>query len=187
MSSLLSLLVKFWIIVAVLLSPIACVCCGAVIYQLRRGRKFPRKKYPSEWHDRNILVKIFYLFPCQLVHDIFTRDPDEFPMSKTGLYIFEGKQGSGKTCSAVYYMMMLKAMHPALKVMSNITLSFSDSHMEEWTDMVFKRNGVYGQIIFIDEIQNYFNSLESKNFPPEALQEICQQRKQRKAIFGTTL
>lgn len=186
MSSLVNLVVKFWIILSVLLSPIALVTIGSIIYQYTHGKTLPKKKFPSEWHDHNILIKVFFDFPVQLVRDIFNRDPDEFPMSKTGLYIFEGKQGSGKTCSAVYYMNMLRYKHPALKIMSNISLSFANDRMEEWTDMVFKQNGAYGQIIFIDEIQNYFNSLESKNFPPEALQEICQQRKQRKAIFGTT-
>jgi ATP-dependent Clp protease ATP-binding subunit ClpX len=186
MSTLNVLLYKFLIFVAVALAPIGLVCLLSFLQHIKKGDKIPEKKFPSEWSDKNILVKLFWLFPQRLVTDFFERDPDEFPMSKTGLYIFEGKQGSGKTVSACYYMIMLKMQHPALKIMSNISFTYADDHLEEWTDMVFKQNGSYGQIIFIDEIQNYFNSLESKNFPPEALQEICQQRKQRKAIFGTT-
>lgn len=179
-------LYQLFLIVIIALSPFGLVCVIGIIQHYRAGDKLPQKKYPSEWHNTNFLKKLFWLFPRRFVDDIFERDPDEFPMSKTGLYIFEGKQGSGKTVSACYYMIMLKLQHPALKIMSNISFSYADDRMEEWTDMVFKQNGAYGQIIFIDEIQNYFNSLESKNFPPEALQEICQQRKQRKAIFGTT-
>jgi len=179
-------LYKALLFFAVCLAPWGFVCFISFIQHIKHGDKIPHKEYPSEWHNVNIFIKIFWLFPRRLVSDFFERDPDEFPMSKTGLYIFEGKQGSGKTVSACFYMMMLKQQHPALKIMSNISFSYADDKMEEWTDMVFKSNGSYGQIIFIDEIQNYFNSLESKNFPPEALQEICQQRKQRKAIFGTT-
>ena len=182
----LDLCIKFFLLVAVLLSPIGLACVIAFVKHYCRGDRIPRKKYPSVWHNTNFFIKLFWQFPRRLIKDLFTRDPDEFPMSKTGLYIFEGKQGAGKTCAAVYYMIMLKCMHPALKIMSNISFTYADDRMEEWSDMVFKQNGAYGQIIFIDEIQNYFNSLESKNFPPEALQEICQQRKQRKAIFGTT-
>lgn len=182
----LDLCIKFFLLVAVLLSPIGLSCVIAFIQHYRLGERVPKKKFPSVWHNTNFFVKLFWQFPRRLIKDLFTHDPDEFPMSKTGLYIFEGKQGAGKTCAAVYYMIMLKCMHPALKIMSNISFSYADDRMNEWSDMVFKQNGSYGQIIFIDEIQNYFNSLESKNFPPEALQEICQQRKQRKAIFGTT-
>jgi ATP-dependent Clp protease ATP-binding subunit ClpX len=43
-----------------------------------------------------------------------------------------------------------------------------------------------GMIVFLDEIQNWFSSMESKNFPPEALEDITQQRKQRKMFVGTS-
>lgn len=186
MNAWISLAYKLIFLVLLCLAPFGFACICFIIRHKINGDSIPKKKYPSEWHDYNFLTKLFYLFPKRFIQDFYDRDPDEFPMSNTGLYIFEGKQGSGKTCGAVYFMMMLKQKHPALKIMSNITFTYADDTMDEWTDMVFKQNGAYGQIIFIDEIQNYFNSLESKNFPPEALQEICQQRKQRKAIIGTT-
>lgn len=172
--------------ICVLLAPIGLVSLCYAVYMLRHGYTLPRRKYPSTWHSDNIFKKLFWLFPKAVVRDIFTRNPDAFPMDLTGLVIFEGKQGSGKSVGAVYYMDMLKKKYPRLSVMSNITLSISDVHLDEWTDIVFKSNGEYGQVVFLDEIQNYFNSLESKNFPPEMLQEICQQRKQRKTIIGTT-
>lgn len=40
-----------------------------------------------------------------------------------------------------------------------------------------------GEIDVLDEIQNWFNSLQSKDFPPEMLTEITQQRKQTKMIL----
>ena len=43
-----------------------------------------------------------------------------------------------------------------------------------------------GVIYLIDEIQLYFNSLESKNINPEVMTEISQQRKQRKHIVCTS-
>ena len=186
MSSLISFCYKIIIFVAVCFAPLGMIVFSFFVYHLAHGDRLPQREYPSTWHDHNIFFKLFWLFPKRLVQDIFERDPDEFPMEKTGLYIFEGQQGSGKTVSACYYMIMLKMMFPRLKIMSNIEFRFMDSKMQEWTDMVFHQNGSYGQIIFIDEIQNYFNCMDSKNFPAEALQEICQQRKQRKAIFGTT-
>lgn len=48
------------------------------------------------------------------------------------------------------------------------------------------KNGEYGVIFFIDEIQLYMNSLDSKNIPIEVMTELSQQRKQRIAIIGTS-
>lgn len=156
------------------------------ISHFKEGDKLPVRQFPSTWTNVNLFYKIFVQFPKQVVQDLFDRDPDAFPMSLTGLVIFEGKQGTGKTAGAVYYMDMLKSKYPRLSIMSNISFTLADTRLDDWTDIVFKSNGIYGQVVFIDEIQNYFNSLESKNFPPEMLGEVCQQRKQRKTIIGTT-
>lgn len=48
------------------------------------------------------------------------------------------------------------------------------------------KNGEYGVIFFMDEIQLYMNSLDSKNIPMEIMTELSQQRKQRIAIVGTS-
>lgn len=47
-------------------------------------------------------------------------------------------------------------------------------------------NGQEGVIYLIDEIQLYFNSLQSKNINPDVMTEISQQRKQRKHIIATS-
>lgn len=152
---------------------------------LRSGSQLPKRRYPSIWHEHCLFRKLLIDFPASFVHDLFTLNPDAFPMSECGLVIFEGEQGSGKTVSAVYYMDMLRKKYPKLSVMSNVGLSFADKKLNEWNDIVFTSNGEFGQVVFLDEIQNYFNSLDSKNFPPEMITEICQQRKQRKTIIGT--
>lgn len=47
-------------------------------------------------------------------------------------------------------------------------------------------NADFGMIFFVDEIQLYLNSLESKNINMEVLTQISQQRKQRKHIVATS-
>ena len=178
-------LIYAFIAVCVVVSPIAFSTIFCFVSSLIHGKKIPKKQAPSTWSEHCLLYKLLIAFPRQLVSDFFESDPDAFPLDKTGLVIFEGQQGSGKSVSAVFYMDMLRRKYPKLSIMSNIKLSFADSRLDDWSDIVFKNNGVYGQVVFLDEIQNYFNSLESKNFPPEMLTEICQQRKQRKTIIGT--
>lgn len=53
-------------------------------------------------------------------------------------------------------------------------------------DLLRFHNGTEGIIYLIDEIQLYFNSLESKNVSMEIMTEISQQRKQRKHIVCTS-
>lgn len=57
---------------------------------------------------------------------------------------------------------------------------------ENGDDLAIYNNDEYGVIFLIDEIQLYFNSLQSKNINPEVMAQISQQRKQRKHIVSTS-
>ena len=53
-------------------------------------------------------------------------------------------------------------------------------------DFIKYENGECGVIFFVDEIQLYMNSLESKNVNLEVVTELSQQRKQRKHIVASS-
>ena len=53
-------------------------------------------------------------------------------------------------------------------------------------DFARYNNGEFGVLFFIDEIQLYLNSLESKNINIDVVTQISQQRKQRKHIVCTS-
>lgn len=111
-----------------------------------------------------------------------------------GILVFCGGQGEGKTLSAVQYVLKLKKAYPQCIVVSNVrllALAPADyifvSGVDQMADaMRDVSNGYAGVIYFIDEIHNLFSSLESKNIPINIVQEISQQRKQRKHIVGTS-
>lgn len=48
------------------------------------------------------------------------------------------------------------------------------------------KNDKQGVIVGMDELQNWFSSNDSKNFPPEMLGIITQNRKNRRIILGTS-
>lgn len=131
----------------------------------------------------------------------------------TGTQVYCGKQGSGKTISAVKHLLELKERYPKAVVVSNIKLNymeprtFTDAASLSRTRVRFNprkqyiffdtmeqlaivlthvNNGMYGVIYIVDEIHTYFNALESKNVPMYVFTEISQQRKQRKLIIGTS-
>lgn len=139
------------------------------------------------------------------------KDKDFFRYSGTQIYC--GKQGQGKTASAVHHVTKLKLRYPRSIVVTNLLLSrlkpvnFKtqedlaislnsidfETHYIHFQDMdqlaialVAINNGKYGVIYLIDEIHTYFNALDSKNIPMYVFTEISQQRKQRKLIIGTS-
>ena len=146
--------------------------------------KIKLKRSASVYRKRSKLKRIFIDFPRALARDILRRDPNEFRVN--GFHCMCGEQGSGKTIGMVDKIRELKQKYPKVKVLSNFDCDLSDGLITDWRDIVFTNNGKEGIIIAIDEIQNWFSTAESKDFPPEMLQEITQQRKQRKMIIATS-
>lgn len=130
------------------------------------------------------LKRLIIDFPKRFVKDSLTCDLEDF--KETGLRLVVGEQGAGKTITVVYLLLMYKKQYPRLKIRTNMNYKYEDDCIKDWTDLVFKNNGIYGEIDVLDEIQNWFNSLESRDFPVEMFQEITQQRKQKKQILGTS-
>ena len=120
----------------------------------------------------------------------YLSNPDYF--RPDGLIIFVGAQGSGKTLSAVKYVLELKKNYPKAIIVSNIDLTDYPVNGEDVfyfnnaDDLSKYNNDKNGVIFLIDEIQLYFNSLNSKNIDPQVMVQISQQRKQRKHIVATS-
>lgn len=155
-----------------------------IVYTIKGKRLKKRSVQGIKVKNHNFLVKLFILFPRQFILDLFNKNPDNFPLH--GLHLFCGEQGSGKTMAMIHFAQQIKNNYPLCQVSANFQVHFADSKTESIDDIVFKNNGELGQVQMIDEIQTWFNSLESKNFPIDMIQEICQQRKQRKMILGTS-
>lgn len=128
--------------------------------------------------------------------DVMVEDHMEGKLGKFTLFGFQvyvGRQGSGKTMAAVRDVLEIKKQFPKALVVCNVELFNIDFEYIyfETPDQLEKclrevNNGTDGVIYLIDEIHNYFNSLDSKNIPIWVFQEISQQRKQRKLIVATS-
>ncbi len=151
---------------------------------LIKGQKIPKRKQKSNYKKRNILIRIFYDLPKAKARDFFQRNPDS--MDIHGLFMFCGRQGAGKTIAAIYFIRAMLQKFPLIKIRSNISIDFQHGKITSWEQIINVHNGEIGQIDFLDETQNWFSSNESKNFPPDMLQEITQERKKHKVIVGTS-
>lgn len=118
------------------------------------------------------------------------KNKDYFYLS--GVQVFCGRQGQGKTISMVKTLLDIKKRFPKCIVVTNLILNVDFdyirfSSMEELAEVLTNvNNGIYGVVYAIDEIHTYFNALDSKNIPSYVFTEISQQRKQRKIILGTS-
>lgn len=126
----------------------------------------------------------------KMAYDMEFREnhPDYF--APDGFICFTGSQGSGKTLSAVQYIHKLVRKYPNVILVTNCHLSYPDwegrQYRYEGYEQIQKLdNGYEGIILFLDEIQAEFNSLESKKIDPAWFSVICQQRKRRLHVVGT--
>lgn len=149
------------------------------------GRKLPRAEGVTHVKvKRHGFLRCWFLdAPIRYVNDLFNREPGYFPYQ--GCVIFCGRQGAGKTISAVEFIRHMHSEFPQSKVITNCDLAGQDLPLYDWKPLVKYKNGIYGVIAFIDEMQNWFSSNQSKDFPPKMLQVICQNRKNRRIIIGT--
>lgn len=114
-------------------------------------------------------------------------NPDYFYPS--GIWVFCGAQGSGKTLSAVQSLKKMLADYPKALICSNIEIKGLDREIIPFTDyeqLSSLSNGINGVIFFLDEIHVLWNSLESKDIPISEMACFCQMRKNRRVIIGTS-
>lgn len=185
---------------------------------------------------KNVIVKEYHASLKPIRDDIELRKNKDF-FWPTGTQIYIGRQGDGKTISAVKHAIDIKKRYPKCIIVSNLSLKWlkpktlkltreqqaehnelspraaesriiSDlaanlaellrefdpekeyiefSNMDELACVLTRvNNEFYGVLYVIDEIHTYLNALDSKNVPMYVFTEISQQRKQRKAIVGTS-
>lgn len=109
----------------------------------------------------------------------------KFPYS--GMWLFTGQQGSGKTLLLMHCVKQIIEEYPKALIVSNISLfGIPCIPFQGIEDFDKYNNGADGIIFIIDEIHILFNSLESKGMPLSTMQVWAQNRKNRRLILGTS-
>lgn len=154
-----------------------------VVIGLAQGKRFKKGQH-NVVKKKSFLRRILIDFPKQFTDDLFEKDPEFFKYQ--GLVIFEGRQGSGKTMSMVEFIMRMQQEYPLAKTTTNFGLISQNKNLKDWEMLIDYKNDKQGVIVGMDELQNWFSSNDSKNFPPEMLGIITQNRKNRRIILGTS-
>ena len=105
-----------------------------------------------------------------------------------GVWMYTGKQGSGKTMSLIYKLEQLRKRYPKIKIYTNCGYRFQTAPLKSLNDLLNEDlyNGDLGTVFVIDEIQNEFSCLTSKDFPETLLSLITMQRKNKILILTTS-
>lgn len=154
-----------------------------IIMDLLEGKRFKRG-YHKPPEKSGLLRQIFLEAPRAYVKDLFDVEPDFFRYQ--GLVIYTGAQGHGKTISMVRDIMQMQHEYPRCKCITNLAYKYEDEALTDWHQLIDYKNGIYGVIVGMDEIQNWFSSKQSKDFPPEMFEVVTQNRKNRRIIVATT-
>lgn len=166
--------------VIVLIFYLVCMCWYLIRY--RKGDRVERGSIRRPV-KRSAFRRIFIDATRQYVDDMFNRKPDFF--APQGLVVFTGRQGNGKSAALFQYAMELHDQYPLCKCISNTKYIYQDKRLTHWSQLTNYKNEHKGVIVIMDELQNWFSSNMSRNFPPEMLSVITQNRKNRRVILGT--
>ena len=184
-----SFLSMFWAVFKLIIIPtvfiVGLVCISLMLYFIIYCAKGNRPKTGDYVRVKrpDLIKSLFWLFPMQYIKDYFARDPEFF--KRQGCIIFTGRQGNGKTIAMVEQAKNWQKEYPKAKTITNLAYEDQDDELDHWNKLIDYKNGIYGVICLIDEMQNWFSSNASKNFPPEMLEVITQNRKNRRVIMGT--
>ena len=154
-----------------------------VVIGLAQGKRFKKGQH-NIVKKKSFFRRLLIDFPKQFTDDLFEKDPEFFKYQ--GLIVFEGRQGSGKTMSMVEFIMRMQEEYPLAKTTTNFGLISQNKELKDWKMLIDYKNDMQGVIVGMDELQNWFSSNDSKNFPPEMLGIITQNRKNRRIILGTS-
>ena len=154
------------------------------------------KKYSKELARREELhlshklhIKYFAYDFCNMAYHfaflIYSFDPDSFPLS--GIVVFTGHQGSGKTLSLTEYALRIIDKYPKVNVYSNYHLNnVHYSTLTSFDALLSDTSGKFGVLALTDELQNLYNNKTSKEADYGLMECICQNRKSHRLILTTT-
>lgn len=176
-------LLKYPLYIICIILAIFVACCSFWFVRGLIDGKRLKKGSRQVVKKESFIKRLFYKLPKIFVDDIFERDPDFFKYQ--GCVIFEGIQGAGKSIGMVEFAMRMQKEYPKALCTTNLDYVNENEELQDWRMLLKYKNGIFGVIVCIDELQNWFSSNDSKNFPPDMLEIITQNRKNRRIIAGT--
>lgn len=136
----------------------------------------------SGFADPVLFKKVYYKFPLYLPYftgwEKHCEKEIDFPIY--GIYVFTGKQGSGKTLSMVRFAYEISQTYNNVLMRSNFGLPFCQ-HITDFEEIFPLKRAC----ICMDEVGLIANSKKSKDINTDILRITAQNRKNRRIILTT--
>ena len=146
------------------------------------GKRIQKGTSISSGKRSSLFKQLLYELPRRYVLDMYERPADYFDVC--GIHMFCGEQGSGKSIAMVEMILRLQKKFPKSKTITNFGLATENTVLTKWQMLLNYVNGIYGVIVGIDEIQNWFMSGHNK-LPEGMLEIVTQNRKNRRILLCT--
>ena len=154
-----------------------------IYFYIDRVRKYGKpKKMTRAFRESPFLYKLFRDFPRFMARYLYDK---QFNFNDSGLIIFYGPQGSGKTSAVVHWCEKLCGKYPNIKVGSNFDLLIEDFKVKSWKQLVNVKNDGNPICFCIDELNEWADSHEWQKMPTSIISELCFNRKNKRVILGT--
>lgn len=140
------------------------------------------KKLSRGFRESSFFIKIFRDFPRLFGRYLYDR---QLNFADSGLIIFYGPQGCGKTSAVVHWCEKLCGKYENIKVGSNFDLLIEDFKIKSWKSLVFEKNGENPICFCVDELNEWADSHEWQKMPSNIISELCFNRKNHRVILGT--
>lgn len=176
------IVIKYFLIAAVVIIFIS-LLVGFIRVRICEGR-FQKSVIASHKNKRSLFLLLFFDLPFQIFRDFWRRSSGDFPYY--GLWIIVGEQGSGKTTTMTYLLNKISSDYPAVSVFTNYTDHFPGVLKDPHSFNYLLNCSPTGTLFAVDELQNWFSSSDSKNFPVEYLEFFTQLRKAYCLTIGTS-
>lgn len=150
-------------------------------YQYNKLPKLKIKKTSFKYYN-GIMYYLFDLIPKRLAEFIQYKQSKEF--SESGLILYCGAQGEGKSYAMCHEVTKLYCEYPDVKILSNIWFEIADKKLYDYKPLLEEKNGENGIIFMLDEISMWWNS-RFRSLDPTVLSELVTNRKNHRVLFGT--
>lgn len=140
------------------------------------------KKLSRTFKESPFFIKLFRDFPRLFGRYLYDR---QLNFADSGLIIFYGPQGCGKTSAVVHWCEHLCAIYPGIKVGSNFDLLIEDFKIKSWRNLVTEKNEDLPICFCIDELNEWADSHEWQKMPSSIISELCFNRKNKRVILAT--
>ena len=150
-------------------------------YKYTKLPKLKKKKQRFRYYN-GLFYYIFDLIPKRIAEFIQYKQSDEF--SESGLILYCGAQGEGKSYAMCHEVTKLYCQYPDVKILSNIWFAISDKKLIDYQPLLEEKNGESGIIFMLDEISMWWNS-RFRGLDPSVLSELVTNRKNHRVLFGT--